>query len=48
MIEQIPEFSVSEISAVIKKLVETTFQSVRVRGEIFGCKKLIPVTIICR
>ncbi|MBO7556306.1 MAG: exodeoxyribonuclease VII large subunit, partial [Alphaproteobacteria bacterium] len=39
MIEQIPEFSVSEISAVIKKLVETTFQSVRVRGEIFGCKR---------
>lgn len=39
MIEQIPEFSVSEISAVIKRLVETTFQSVRVRGEIFGCKK---------
>ena len=39
MIEQVPEFSVSEISAVIKKLVETTFQSVRVRGEISGCKK---------
>ena len=39
MIEQIPEFSVSEISAVIKKLVETTFQSVRVRGEIFSCKR---------
>lgn len=39
MIEQVPEFSVSEISAVIKRLVETTFQSVRVRGEIFGCKR---------
>ena len=39
MIEQIPEFSVTEISAVIKKLMETTFQSVRVRGEISGCKR---------
>jgi len=39
MIEQIPEFSVSEISAVIKKTVETTFAHVRVKGEVFGCKR---------
>lgn len=39
MIEQIPEFSVSEISFAIKKMVETTFSHVRVRGEIFGCKR---------
>ena len=39
MIEQIPEFSVSEISFAIKKMVETTFSQIRVRGEIFGCKR---------
>ena len=39
MIEQIPEFSVSEISAAIKHIVESTFAQVRVRGEIFGCKR---------
>lgn len=39
MIEQIPEFSVSEISFAIKKMVETTFSHVRVKGEIFGCKR---------
>ena len=39
MIEQIPEFSVSEISFAIKKMVETTFANIRVRGEIFGCKR---------
>ncbi len=39
MIEQIPEFSVSEISFAIKRMVETTFSRVRVKGEIFGCKR---------
>lgn len=39
MIEQIPQFSVSEISFAIKKTVENTFAKVRVKGEIFGCKK---------
>ena len=39
MIEQLPEFSVTEISAAIKKMVETTFSQVRVKGEIFGCKR---------
>lgn len=39
MVEQIPEFSVSEISAAIKHIVENTFAQVRVRGEIFGCKR---------
>lgn len=34
-----PELTVSEISAVIKKCVETTFSRVRVRGEIFGAKR---------
>lgn len=34
-----PELTVSEISAVIKKCVETTFSHVRVRGEIFGAKR---------
>ena len=37
--EQIPEYSVSEISAAIKRIVENTFAQVRVRGEIFGCKR---------
>ncbi len=39
MIEQIPEFSVSEISFAIKKTIENTFAKVRVKGEIFGCKR---------
>lgn len=39
MIEQIPEFSVSEISFEIKRFVETTFNKVRVKGEIFGAKR---------
>lgn len=39
MMEQIPEFSVSEISLAIKRLVETGFAKVRVKGEIFGCKR---------
>ena len=34
-----PELTVSEISAYIKKCVETTFSFVRVRGEIFGAKR---------
>ena len=36
---QIPEFSVSEISAEIKRCVETTFNKVRIKGEIFGAKR---------
>ncbi len=39
MMEQIPEFSVSEISFEIKRFVETAFNKVRVRGEIFGAKR---------
>lgn len=39
MIEQIPEFSVSEISFEIKRFVETTFNKVKVKGEIFGAKR---------
>ncbi|MBR1648261.1 MAG: exodeoxyribonuclease VII large subunit [Alphaproteobacteria bacterium] len=39
MIENIPEFSVTEISAAIKKTVETMFARVRIKGEIFGCKR---------
>ena len=33
------EYSVSEISFEIKKFVETTFNKVRIRGEIFGAKR---------
>ncbi len=36
---QLTEYSVSEISFAIKKCVETTFNQIRVRGEIFGAKK---------
>lgn len=36
---QIPEFSVTEISAEIKRFVETSFSRVRIRGEIFGSKR---------
>ncbi len=36
---QIPEFSVTEISAEIKRFVESTFNRVRIRGEIFGAKR---------
>lgn len=39
MIEQIPEFSVSEISFAIKRVMENTFARVRVKGEVFGCKR---------
>ena len=33
------EYSVSEISFAIKKCVETNFERVRIRGEIFGAKR---------
>ncbi len=33
------EFTVSEISFEIKRFVETKFNKIRVRGEIFGCKR---------
>ena len=36
---ELPEFTVSEISFEIKRFVETTFNKVRVRGEIFGAKR---------
>lgn len=36
---KIAEFTVSEISFEIKRFVETKFGKVRIRGEIFGCKK---------
>ena len=36
---EIPEYTVSEISFEIKRFVETAFGKVRVRGEIFGAKK---------
>lgn len=35
----IPEFTVSEISFAIKRTMENTFARVRVKGEIFGCKR---------
>lgn len=38
-VPQIPEFTVSEFSAEIKRLVETAFGHIRIRGEIFGCKR---------
>lgn len=37
--QDIPEFSVSEISFEIKRFVETAFAKVRVKGEIFGAKR---------
>ena len=37
--EQEKEFTVSEISAEIKRFVETKFSRTRIRGEIFGCKR---------
>ena len=37
--EGIKEYTVSEISAEIKKCVETRFAHVRIKGEIFGCKR---------
>lgn len=36
---QLPEYTVSEISFEIKKFVETTFNRVKIRGEIFGAKR---------
>ncbi len=36
---QIPEFTVSEISFEVKRLVETAFGKIKVRGEIFGGKR---------
>lgn len=36
---QIPEFTVTEISAEVKRLVETAFNKVRIKGEIFGAKR---------
>ena len=36
---KLPELSVSEVSAAIKKCVETNFNKLRVRGEIFGGKR---------
>ncbi len=35
----LPEFTVSEISFAIKRTMEDTFARVRVKGEIFGCKR---------
>ena len=37
--QDIPEFSVSEISFEIKRFVETAFARIKVKGEIFGAKK---------
>lgn len=37
--KKLPEFTVSEISFEIKKFVETTFNKVRIKGEIFGGKR---------
>ncbi len=39
MQETIPEYTVSEISFAIKKTMENAFAHVRVKGEIFGCKR---------
>ena len=36
---EMPELTVSEIAFEIKRLVETNFSRVRVRGEIFGAKR---------
>ena len=36
---QIPEFTVSEISFEVKRLVETAFGKIKVKGEIFGGKR---------
>ena len=39
MQDMLPEFTVSEISFAIKRTMEDTFARVRVKGEIFGCKR---------
>lgn len=36
---ELKEYSVSEISFAVKRCVETTFNQVRVKGEIFGAKR---------
>lgn len=36
---ELKEYSVSEISFAVKRCVETTFEKVRVKGEIFGAKR---------
>ena len=36
---EIKEYSVSEISAEIKRCVEKNFNHIRIKGEIFGCKR---------
>ena len=38
-LNEMPEFTVSEISYEIKKFVETAFAKVRIKGEIFGAKR---------
>jgi exonuclease VII large subunit len=42
----LPEFSVSEIAAALKRTVEDSFPFVRVRGEISGLKFIPPATSI--
>lgn len=37
--KEIPELTVSQISFEIKRCVETTFNKVRIKGEIFGAKR---------
>ena len=37
--QDMPEFSVSEISFEIKRFVETAFARIKVKGEIFGAKR---------
>ena len=39
LIDNIPEYSVSELSGALKRTVEGNFQRVRVRGEISGFKR---------
>ena len=39
MLTEKKEFTVSEISFAIKRLVETSFDKVRVKGEVFGAKR---------
>ena len=36
---ELKEYTVSEISAEIKKFVETRFNHIRIKGEIFGAKR---------
>ncbi|MFQ3667069.1 MAG: exodeoxyribonuclease VII large subunit, partial [Sphingomonadaceae bacterium] len=35
----LPEVSVSQLSAALRRTIETAFDRVRVRGEISGCKR---------